>query len=492
MYRLVDLTRRTLEVGLLCGAVVACLLFCARATAAEEAGVLMAGAATSNITPPLGEMIVGNWEPVPAAQVHDELHARCLVLAEGPTKLVFVICDNVGIPREVFDEAKKQIAEKTGIERSHVLTASTHTHSATTARGPRRIAGAPPEELNPYQSFLVQRIVDGVRRALGNLEPAQIGWGKIDEPSEVFNRRWFVKDASLLTNPFGGIDRVRMNPPRGSAQLDRPAGPVDPEISFLSVQSTSGRPIALLGNYSLHYVGGVPNGEISADYFGYFGKLIEKKLNAQEQTPRFVGILSNGTSGDVNNIHFAAKTSPKYAAYEKMQEVANKVASRVAEAHEKIEFRTDVKLAAKETELELQVRQPTEEMRAYLAGVDERGEKAAGHRRERSYARRIASLEKSPKQVSVPLQTFQIGELGIAAVPFETFAETGLEIKDRSPFPDTFTIELAGGSFGYLPTPEQHRLGGYETWLGTNYVEKEATVKIVNSLMDMFEGFNNE
>ena len=49
-----------------------------------------------------------------------------------------------------------------------------------------------------------------------------------------------------------------------------------------------------------------------------------------------------------------------------------------------------------------------------------------------------------------------------------------------------FTIELANGSYGYLPTPEQHELGGYETWLGTNRVETEASRKIVAQILKLF------
>ena len=164
-----------------------------------------------------------------------------------------------------------------------------------------------------------------MRRALNQLEPARIGWGSVDEPSEVFNRRWFVNDAALLTNPFGGVDRVRMNPPRGSAALDHPAGPTDPEISFISVQSLQGRPIAILANYSLHYVGGVRSGDVSADYFGYFAKFIEKKLGATEQTPPFVGILSNGTSGDVNNINFPEPSTRKYEKSERCRRLLRKL-----------------------------------------------------------------------------------------------------------------------------------------------------------------------
>jgi neutral ceramidase len=59
------------------------------------------------------------------------------------------------------------------------------------------------------------------------------------------------------------------------------------------------------------------------------------------------------------------------------------------------------------------------------------------------------------------LQTIGIGDLGIAAIPFEVFTESGLEIKQKSPLKPAFTIELANGSSGYLPTPRHHALGGY-------------------------------
>lgn len=75
--------------------------------------------------------------------------------------------------------------------------------------------------------------------------------------------------------------------------------------------------------------------------------------------------------------------------------------------------------------------------------------------------------------------------MDIAASPFERFAETGLEVKTRSPLKPTCTIELANGWYGYLPTPEQHQLGGYETWLGTNRVEIEASTRLTAALLDM-------
>src|SRR5262245_3405708 len=92
---------------------------------------LKAGAATSNITPPLGLDVVGGFSPFPSTNVHDELNARCLVLDDGKTRLALVVCDLVGLHRIVSDEARKLIHENSKIPPSHVLISATHTHSAS-------------------------------------------------------------------------------------------------------------------------------------------------------------------------------------------------------------------------------------------------------------------------------------------------------------------------------------------------------------------------
>ena len=99
------------------------------------ARVFKAGAATSNITPPLGAGIVGNFDVPPATQIHDELHARCLALDDGTTRLIMVVVDSVSVNRELFDEAKRRIHAATGVPVEHMMMSATHTHSATSARG---------------------------------------------------------------------------------------------------------------------------------------------------------------------------------------------------------------------------------------------------------------------------------------------------------------------------------------------------------------------
>ncbi len=454
------------------------------AGSAEEAAapVFQAGAAKANITPPLGSAIVGNFEVPKATYVHDDLHARCLVLDDGAARLVIVLCDNLGIDQHVFDEAKRRLQEITAIPPEHMLMAATHTHSGPPARVSKCPGGY--GEFTEYQQFMVDRIVDAVQCAINNLEPAQIAWGKGEEPDQVNNRRWLMSDPTLMVSPFGAQDQARMNPPRAHAALVEPAGPTDPGIVFIAVRSLEGRPIALLANYSLHYVGGVPAGHISADYFGAFADRIQELLGADRQDPPFVGILSNGTSGDINNINFRVPT-PKREPYEQIHRVANIVAAEVYRVYQTVEFKDHAKLGGRLAKLTLGVRKPDEAQVQWANDILAKPEADVGIV-PRSYAHRTVNLLDCPDQVDIWVQALRIGDAGVAGIPFETFAETGLRLKAESPLPVMFTISQANGGFGYLPTPAQHALGGYETWLGTSKVAVESEPAIVDTLFAQF------
>ncbi len=457
-----------------------CLALLSILASGQDKPVFKAGAVTSNITPPLGMEIVGNFAPRPiATHVHDELHVRCLVLDDGKTKIAFAVVDNLHLPRDVWDEAKGKIEADTGIPASHMMFSATHTHSsvsAVTSEDPSR----------NYRSFVISRVVDGVKRALNNLEPARIAWGTGTLPQWVGNRRWLLREGVTNPNPFGGKDLAVMNP--GSLLVPRlagPAGPTNPEVYCLSVQATDGRQIALMANYWLHYVGGVKREDLSADYFGEFCRLVEEALGAP-----CVGILANGPCGDVNSNDYSGKTpAVKYEPYEKIKLVAGDLAQEVLRVHETLTYQDWVPLNAAARDLQLAVRRPTAEMIEWAEGILAKPKDAApAHRLEQPYAERVMSLrDAKPDTIQAYIQAVRIGDLGIASIPFEVFTETGLEIKARSPFKDTFTIELANGSYGYLPTPKQLDLGGYETWLGTNRVERKASEKIAALALEMLE-----
>jgi hypothetical protein len=207
-------------------------------------------------------------------------------------------------------------------------------------------------------------------------------------------------------------------------------------------------------------------------------------------------MMSNGTSGDINNIPFGTVRPPREP-FEQIKLVAAKAADAVWLAHQKIEkHRGDVLLGMMQREITLRYRKPSAqdiaEAKAILAIKDKDAiEKLP--RLAKNYAGSVISAAERPEDtITVQVQAIRIGDLAVCGIPFETFVETGLDLKKRSPFPQTMVIGLANGRHGYLPTPEQHKLGGYETWLGTNVVQEDTSVILTNNLLEMLAELKKE
>jgi neutral ceramidase len=457
---------------------------------AQSAKVFRAGAATSNITPKIGTSINGNMTDGTVRQIHDETHARCIVLDDGQMRLAILTVDLCMIYREELDEAKRRASQLTGIPVDNMMMSATHTHSGGTACS---VFQSDPDK--DYLKFLSERIADAVVRANNNLTPARIGWAVGREPGQVFNRRWKMKPGKPLINPFGKEDQVKMNPGVGNPDRLEPAGPTDPELPVISIQSIEGKPIALLANYSLHYVGGTVAGEISADYFGLFAERMKELIQtADKQHPPFVAMLSNGTSGNINNINWgASQASPPMPPYARMKEVADIVAAEAYRTYLNITYHNWISLASDQKEITLGVRIPEKGEVERAQAIIAKAKGTVMNTMEEIYARETMLIKDFPKRVPLILQAFRIGDLAITAAPCEIFVEIGLDLKARSPFKPTFTTSLANGYNGYLPTPEHHRLGGYETWRArSSYLEVDASTKISGVLLELLAKLKQE
>ncbi len=448
-----------------------------RKSSASSPTLLRAGAAASNITPPLGVSLDGTIMQIgPARHVHDELYARCVVLDDGRTRVAIVVCDLTMISEDVLDQAKDLAQRQTGIPTGHMLISGTHTHMAP------RVIGIGKGELDrQYYGFLVRRIADAVTRAVNNLAPAKAGGAAVAEPQYVHGRRWIMKPGTVPPNPFGERGERAVMGGRPPTNRLGPAGPVDPEVSVLSVRHADGRPLAVLANYGIHYAA-YKSGVVSSDYFGRFAGQLARCLGADDLDPPFVGIMSNGTSGDVGK--------PR-GGFEMIRTVGDRLAKTVAALCQRIEHRDTVSLAVCERALELGVRRPDEARLRWARTLWSKSQGKTKLTRPEVYARETIELSKYPPNVSLKLQALRVGEVGIAAIPCEPFAETGLAIKKGSPLEPTYVIGLANGYHGYLPTARQHELGGYETWAArSSCLEVQAESKIRAAMIDLLRAVN--
>lgn len=442
----------------------------------SQKNTLFAGISRTNITPSSKEILGSKT-------VHDSLYAKTIILDNQKNKVAFILLDSQGVAQFIIEEAKKRIHQQTGFPIENIVISSTHTHSGI-------IAQTSPENFKQkafttYQEFLISKLSQSIIEANKTLTPVKIASGSIEKPEHVFNRRWYTTKTNV--NPLGGKDSVKMNP--GSKmrdQLIKPAGPTDPEVSFIAINKLDNTPFAVLANYSLHYVGGVKQEELSADYYGVFDTELNKALNNNKINPNFIAIMSNGTSGDVNNNDYS-KPLPSHPKYEKMNMVAKDIAKAVAKEYSNLEFSNWIPINVAYKEIDLHKRQVDKQINGNLKKINaNKSSKAIFNSNEKYYATRVKYLTNTyPSTIKIPLQAIQLGDVAISTIPFEVFAETGLDLKNKNPFSKSFTMGLANGHWGYLPTPEQHKKGGYETWMTVNRVEKNASNIISNELLKM-------
>ncbi len=434
---------------------------------------LRAGAYSVDLSPTgFPVRVNGMFTERSANEVTDRLFAKALALDDGTTRLVLCVVDSCMIGREVIDRAKADASKSTGIPTERMLVSSTHTHSAPSALGCLGSRADP-----GYEAFLPGHISMAIVGAVKRLEPARVGWAQADDWDHTFNRRWIRRPDKMLTDPFGRRNvRAHMHPGHESSEAIGPSGPVDPQLSVLAIQRIDGKPLAILANYSMHYYG---SPLVSSDYYGRFALHVATMLGADDS---FVGIMSQGTSGDLMWMDYGApRREIGYDAY------AREIAERVAAMVRGIKWQESAPLRMAERKLELSYRVPDPERLTWARELEAKlGEKLPQSQQEIYALEAIHLHERS--RTELKLQALRIGELGITALPNEVFAITGLKLKQQSPFAATFNIELANGAEGYIPPLEQHQLGGYTTWPArTAGLETNAEPRIVDAALALLE-----
>jgi hypothetical protein len=443
--------------------------------APAAAGSLRAGAFAQEINPTTFPVIVnGGFLAARSDRIVDPIFARAIVLDDGATRLAVVVVDLCMMPRDLLDRAKAEAESLTGIPAEKILISATHTHS-TPSTMPS--LGTPPDP--NYIRILPGKIARAIDQAARRLAPAEIGWTVVDDPVHTNCRRWIRRPDRLIEDPFGlASGRANMHPGYQNPDALGPSGPIDPALSILMIRHAGdARPLALLANYSMHYFGATA---VSPDYFGKFADRIGTLLDAD---PDFVGIMSQGTSGDQHWMDYAHAptgiTLDRYAA-----EVADVALGGVKSI---ASYRAEVNLAMAETKITLGRRLPDASRldwaRKIAAGIKDREPATLPE----VYALEAIAIHDEPTRELI-VQAIRVGDLGFVSLPNEVYALTGLKIKALSPLPTTVVIELANGAEGYIPPPEQHALGGYTTWPArTAGLEVAAETKLTEAAVALLE-----
>lgn len=446
-----------------------------------------AGAAQVKITPPLGTRINGDFVAHYATHIHDDLYSKTLVLQRSWETIVIIVVDICSMSCEFIESVKKEITTKTNIPDKNIMISSTHTHASGSIEDVHM--GGPDLA---FRRTLPEKIVLSVEQAIDKLQPAKITNGKVSVPDHVLCRRYQMKPEYRPINPVNGlIDSIKTNPIGLEKYIDHPISNPDPEVSFIGVKSTDEEWISVLGNYSLHYVGDWPNGTISSDYFGVFARNIKSLLKANSD---FVGIMTNGTSGDINIWDFQQPERYPTEYFAKSELIGKDIADTVFRSFSGSRWNEFPEISARIKPLPIHIRKPgiDEIIRAseIIMASDYDSYEYNDDNLRKIYAREQILLNEFPNSREAKIQAFKIGDLTLGALPGEFFAETGLKLKNEIG-DHYFTIGLANGNIGYVPPAEEMKKGGYETWrCRYSCISSEAEYLFRKELIDLVKGFD--
>ena len=435
-----------------------------------------AGAAVIDVTPDkLPVLVNGGMTSRSIDKVKTRVLARAIVMSDSNEQLAIVVVDSCMIGRVLLDDVKALAKIRTGIPTDRILISATHSHTAPASMGCLGTDADP-----DYVPFLRDKLVEVIATAQASQEPARIGFSKTMAPEFTALRQWIRRPDRIEEDPFGN-KTVRANMHAGANWDDAvgEAGPEDPDLSLISLQSRDGRPLAVLGNFSMHYFG---DSDISADYFGLFSEGLKLRIAPDS---KFVGIMSHGCSGDIWRRDYTKPESwnPSLTidAYTQgLLDIAMK-------AYEAIQYRDDVTIAMAEQRMTLKYRVPNKQLLEWSQRiVAETGDRLPQTTAE-VYAREQILLHEA-QQTEIVVQALRIGDIGIATTPNETYAITGLKIKAASPLAHNMVIELANGGDGYIPPVEQYPFGGYNTWTARSAgLEVLAEAKITQAAISLLE-----
>ncbi len=442
------------------------------------AGATTVGAAEVDLTPPLGTELAGLFDDRIATAVESPLLAKAIAISSGGRAVILIVCDLIYLPAPLVDRATAMITEQTGIGADRVVIACTHTHT-----GPATIAtrvGAPVDQR--YLDQLPGRIAEAAVVACDRLRPATIAVGTSTVDGICFNRRYFTDEGFVITH-WGH----RPGKPW-------PAGPTDPTVTAILAEDLDGTPIALWANLSLHYVGVDDETMISSDYYGRFAAAVRAQLGDQ-----VIAALSNGASGDINNVdpHRRVDLTGTRRSIMVARAVAGAAVAATAMAVRQRDVVVDAtrlpylaqRYPVTAADLELA------EMIIHPLGDDvpaawfsyARGNPVPGPLGPR-FARNLVELAELPEARPTTIGLITIGELGLVAMPGEVFVEHGLRLKEHSPHRLTAVIGLANDHLGYLPTRQAFELGGYETWRSpTSWTRPGTGEELVETVLDAWQ-----
>jgi len=458
-----------------------CLLVVLLTAIGLPAAELWVGGATVDITPdqPVGLDGFRNMRIAKEAATPITATALALESREGEKSLdaaIMVSCDIIAIRAGIQDKVREKLQGRLpGVDLRKIFLNATHTHSApVTEDGKYALPETGVMKPSVYADFMTSRIADAIVQSWQNRKPGKVGWGQ-GQAVIAQNRRAVYADGTAKMYGATNVPEFRC--------LE---GYEDHNLEVLFFGDPQNRLIATAINLACpsQEVGG---NAIHADFW----HPVREKLRERHGKDLFV-LAWTGAGGDVvSRLMYGRAADERMRKLRghvsRLDELARRIVNGWLDAYDgaRNDIRSDVMLRHVVKDIELPYRKVTEEEVAearkeaakYATDPKQRWNYRWNQNVVERYEAQKAGTEK-PFQME--LHVLRLGDVAIATNPFELYTDYGVQMKARSPAIQTFVIQLACSSGGYLATERAVRGGGYGAVIQSNRVGPEGGQRLVD------------
>lgn len=399
----------------------------------------------------------------------DPLFAHAAVFHDGTSTVAFLSLDVVIIERGYVREIREQVSRACPIPAESIMVCATHNHAC-----PAVVERPWSEKDHEYLQHMVEQAAMVLIEAYHAMVPVEIGTGTCYEGRVSFNRRFIMKNGSVISQPSPSIvDKdVRFG-----------EGTIDPEVGVLCVRDGSQKIVGMLVNFACHAVHLM--GSLSA---GFPGVLCERLKNTYGRD--LVCVFLNGACGNVIHKNYA---DPGYEdTKEKIGAVLADDVERIVSA---ITYSGQGKVAAASTSVDIRyreiegLRQNVNDLTSFnvFNGLIARGWYPWS-------LEKLEAMHSMSDHEAAEIQVLKIGGTIFGAVPAEYFSQHSLRIKEQSPVSETFVVSLANGWLGYVPHRAAFdRIGGHEsTWCISSKMEPDAGDRMADAMLDVIRKISSQ
>lgn len=449
---------------------------------------LRVGASTVDITPSQPVPLSGQMRTRIAERAETPISVTALALEsrDGDKVLdqaILVSCDLVAIRQGVTEKVRAAAKDRLpGFDLNKLVLNATHTHTApvTTDGDKYRFLRKGVMSGNAYTDFFVERVVTAAAESWERRQAAKAGWGQ-GQAVVAQNRRATYADGSAKmygkTNQpdFRGIE-----------------GYEDHHLDVLFFWDLQDRLIATAVNVPCpsQVVEGLS--VIHADFWDP----VRRQLRARHGKDLHV-LAWTGAGGDQVPRpmfdHAAEDRMRRLRGLTQLEEMARRIVHGWEDALEvaRLEKVEAAPLLHQVEVIDLPWRQVTEkelaEATEAAAMYKDKPEEQWRYLWNQSVVDRYETEKKGTSGTyKMELHALRLGDVAIATNEFELYTDYGVQMKARSPAVQTFLIQLAVSSGGYLPTPRAVAGGSYSAIIQSSRVGPDGGQVLVERTVQAF------